>query len=227
MNKKIPKRYEFLTVKDDKLNALDYFLSCKKYGSLFIFENGEERVVSEIKNINDGNGEISFVPISEDRFFCQQGETISCVNESNNISFQTKVIANHGNKWVTLEIPHSLKMINLRKSPRIVLKKQIKAREMKISSYGEEGLRKLMEHRGDVLDLSSMGAAFEISERRVDGYYKGDIVKIKISDKHSFLSNVDGMVVHKTLFHDLETDSRSYHIGVKFSKELDLTPILD
>lgn len=214
---------------ENRLDPVKFFNKSQAFGSLFIFEGEQNpaKIVCEIKVINDGLGEVSFIPLGEDLLLFNQGEEVSVINEGNNISFSATIVANHSNKWITIKIPEKLKMVNLRQTMRFEMPEKAISKNPKISSYGEDGLKKLMEFEGELVDISSAGAGFEIKARRIDGYYKGDVVRLKISDKHTYLSDIPGIVVHKTLCHVQDKESRSYRIGVRFTRKLDLSPVLE
>jgi hypothetical protein len=206
---------------------ISYFNQSLTFGSLFILADQEEekRIVCEIKVINEGLGQISFVPLGEDELLFIEGETVYFINETNNISFKATALKNHNRSWLTLKMPEEVKVVNLRQSKRIILGEEVLDTPAKITSYGEDGVRALMENNGDCIDISETGAAFEIKASRIDGYYKGDHVELNISHKYSFLSNIRGKVVHKTLANMMDKENRKYRIGIKFNKSLDLSII--
>ncbi|MCF8060532.1 MAG: PilZ domain-containing protein [Bacteriovoracaceae bacterium] len=206
---------------------LEFLNKSYSFGSLFILANelDEKRIVCEIKNINEGLDQISFVPLGEDELLFSEDERVHFVNEANNVSFVTKAMKNHNKSWLTLELPTEIRVVNLRQNPRISLSNEVKDTPGRIVSFGEEGDRPLMENLGDCLDISETGASFEIKASRIDGYYKGDQVELSISKRFSFLSKVRGRVVHKSLAHMMDKENRTYRIGIKFDKELNLKPI--
>ena len=183
------------------------------------------RVVCEIKVINDGLNEVAFIPLGEEDIIFTAGELVEVVNESNNVSFEAKVLKNHGGKWLTIKIPPIINLINLRTEPRLEVKDSIKASQMTLATYGEEGVKRLIEKVGEVIDISANGASFEVQARRLDCFYKGEIVELKVSEKLTYLSRVKGRVVHKTLFNMKSGQERAYRIGVKFDKSINLTAI--
>lgn len=54
---------------------------------------------------------------------------------------------------------------------------------------------------------------------------KGDHVEIMIFEKFPFLSQVKGKVVHKTIGNMMNKEQRSYKIGVKFNKKVNLSSL--
>lgn len=206
---------------------LRFFEKSKSFGSLFILTGGEDslRYVCEIKNINDGQGEISFIPIGDEEVLLDTNMVIEGINEANNASFKTVIKANHGKKWLTLDLPEEMRLVNLRQFERLVIAQKVLGVDPVLSSYGEEGIKKLMSFKGDLIDMSSNGASFEITTSRLDGFFKGDHIELKASEKFSFLSRVKGVVVHKTIFENGTADSRCYRIGIKFKSHIDLSPV--
>lgn len=209
-------------------DLVQYFETSAKFGSLFIVSdtNNQNRVVCEIKQINQGQEQISFIPLSEDeRFAFSGGQEVCFINEANNVSFKTRVLAIHNKSWLTLTLPSEVKIVNLRAIPRSTFPQKHLQGTSKIISFGEEGVRPLMNHEGRVLDISESGASFEVLASSLSGYYKGDHVEIMISEKFPFLSQVKGKVVHKTIGNMMNKEQRSYKIGVKFNKKVNLSPL--
>jgi hypothetical protein len=212
---------------DSRLEIEAYFEKSYSYGSLFILtkENSETRCVGEIKHINDGLGQISFVPLDEDGLPFEEQELLSFVNESGNISFKATVIKNHGTKWLTTEIPKTLRLINLRQHERITPNKKHILASPIITSYGEDGLKKNASFVGELLDISETGVSILVKARRLDGLFRSDIVELKLSERHSFLSQIRGEVVHKSIVQLTELE-RAYKIGVQFKKKQNIDPLM-
>lgn len=205
-----------------------YFHKSLKFGSLFILSNADKtsRIVAEIKQINDGQNQLSFIPLSEEETFeFKVGETLDLINEANNISFQGEILAIHNKTWVTIKYPNEIKVVNLRAKERFMLSEKHLSGPSKIISFGEEGMKPLMNNTGSVLDLSEDGASFEIQSSALSGYYKGDIVELMVTEKFPFLTQVKGKVVHKTIGNMMNKEDRVYRIGIKFNKRLNLSPL--
>lgn len=207
---------------------MDFFDSSKVFGSLFVLssDEGKKRIVCEVKNINDGLDQLSFTPISdEDKFEFAEGETLDVVNEAGNVNFTTTTLKLHNRSWLTVLFPKELRVVNQRVEPRIQLEEyQVKGRQ-KLTYYGEEGIKILMSHEGEVLDLSSSGLAMKVSGARLDGYYRGDIVEVMISEKYPFMTKVRGKVVYKSIANIFDEANRFYRIGIKFDKPLNLSSL--
>ncbi|MCR9203866.1 MAG: PilZ domain-containing protein [Halobacteriovoraceae bacterium] len=204
-----------------------YFENSKDFGSLFILSEGSEegRAVCEVKVVNSGLGEIGFVPIGEDLLIYDHGTEVKGINESNNVSFKAVVQKNHAGKWVTLSIPSEFRMVNLRRNQRHTVSEEKLGTKPELASYSEDGVKKVMSFQGILTDISEVGASFEIETQRLDGYYKGDVVELKASEKYSYLSRLRGQIVHKTLFEEKRDNLRRYRIGIRFHKPIDLKPI--
>ncbi len=214
-----------ITTRDD---IIEFFNSSDVFGSLFVLANsaGEKRVVCEIKNINDGLDQISFVPLGdEDVLLFEEGEELSLLNEAGNINCNTQTLKVHNKSWLTAELPKKLRMINQRSEARLALDERHKQGTTKISSYGEDGVKPLMNHEGEVLDFSSSGVSFKIEASRLDGYYRGDHVEVMVTEKYPFLSRVRGKVVYKSIAHMLEPGRRFYRLGIKFDKPVNLSSL--
>lgn len=211
----------------DSEDVFKYFENSKDFGSLFILSVDEEegRAVCEVKVVNSGLGEIGFVTIGEDPLIYEPGNEIRGINESNNVFFKAEVQKNHAGKWVTLSIPSEFRMVNLRQTPRHTVSEEKLGTKPELASYSEDGVKKVMSFQGSLTDISELGASFEIETQRLDGYYKGDVVELKASEKYSYLSRLRGQVVHKTLYEEKRENLRRYRIGIRFQKGIDLTPI--
>lgn len=98
--------------------------SSRVFGSLFVLsgESGDKRIVCEVKNINDGLDQVSFIPLSDDEQFEFAGEeNIKLVNEAGNISFSSTALKIHNKSWLTLRLPEEIRVINQRTEPRLKL----------------------------------------------------------------------------------------------------------
>lgn len=82
-----------------------------------------------------------------------------------------------------------------------------------------------MSHKGEVLDLSSTGISMKVCGARLDGYYRGDIVEVMISEKYPSMTKVRGKVVYKSIGNIFNEDNRHYRIGIKFDKSLNLSSL--
>jgi hypothetical protein len=204
-----------------------FFESSQDFGSLFILseENEEGRAVCEVKNVNSGLAEVSFTPIGEEPLAYEPGTEIRGINESNNVFFKAKVEKNHAGKWVTLSTPSEFRMVNLRQNSRMTVDEKKLGVTPELASYAEDGVKKVMSFEGSLRDISEIGASFEIEALRLDGYYKGDIVELKASEKFAYLSRLRGQVVHKTLFEEKRENLRRYRIGIRFQRPIDLGPL--
>lgn len=212
----------------DKALIGQYFETCIMYGSLFVTSNVslKVKVVSELKNINGEQEEISIIPLDEELLEFPVDQEVVVVNESNNISFRAKVLKNHASKWITIEMPSSLKVVNLRKSKRVVPTKNLSSVNWLIS-YGEDGITKKSQYEGAIIDISTSGVAFKIKARRLDGLYRGDHVEMNISEKISTLSRVRGSVVHKTIAYLSSPEERFIKIGVKFDRRQSIEGLVE
>lgn len=208
-------------------DILDFFESSKDFGSLFILslDNEEGRAVCEVKNVNQGLAEVSFIPIGEDPLPYTYGSEIRGINESNNVFFKARLEKNHAGKWITISIPIEFRMVNLRQNQRLNVDEKKLGTTPELASYAEDGVKKVMSFRGELKDISEIGASFEIEAQRLDGYYKGDIVELKASENYAYLSRVRGQVVHKTLFEEKRENMRRYRIGIRFQRPIDLKPL--
>lgn len=204
-----------------------FFRCSKDFGSLFIlsFPDEESRCVCEVKNINDGLGEVSFIPIGEDPLPFEQGKLIRGINEANNVFFEATVSNNHGGKWLTIKSPSHFRMVNLRQNPRVLVDNKKLGMNPELTSLGDDGMKRLMTFEGDLIDISTNGASLEILAPRLDGYFKGDIVELKASERYAFLSRVRGQVVHKTLYEERKGNLRKYRIGIRFHQNVDIASL--
>lgn len=209
-------------------DIVDFFESSRIFGSLFVLscESGEKRIVCEVKNINDGLDQISFVPLGDDdQFEFIEGDTIKLINEAGNISFSGSTLKVHNKSWMTLSFPKELRVIN----QRIEQRKKLESHQITgiptLFYYGEDGIKILMSHKAEVLDLSSSGISMKVSGARLDGYYRDDIVEVMITEKYPFLTKVRGKVVYKSIANIFDEDNRFYRIGIKFDKSLNLSPL--
>jgi hypothetical protein len=211
----------------DQETIINYLTKSFNFGSLFILArpDAEQRFVAEIKNINDGLDQISFVSLNEEGLPFKEGESLELINESGNISFQMVVLKNHGTKWLTGELPNAMKMINLRQCPRISPRPEHLLRKSSVTSYGEEGRQKGASFEAEVIDISDTGASLLIRARRLDGLFRADSVEMNLSKRHSFLSRIRGEVVHKSVAYSSDKDQRFYKVGVKFDSRQDISAL--
>ncbi len=215
-------------VVNDKSLIAQYFETCLTYGSLFVTSDISlnVKVVSELKHINDAQEEISIIPLDDELLNFPVGDEVVIVNESNNITFRSKVIKNHASKWITVSMPTSLKIINLRECKRVIPTKNLSPTNW-IISYGEDGRNRKAQYEGSILDISTSGVAFKIKVRRLDGLYRGDQVEMNISESISNLSRVKGVVVHKTIAHLNSPEERYIKVGVRFDKRQSIDGLVD
>lgn len=160
-----------MVIKSEEL--VQYFRASDKFGSLFIVSdtNNQNRVVCEIKQINEGQEQISFIPLSDDeRFAFAGGQEVCFINEANNVSFKTRVLAIHNKSWLTVTLPSQVKIVNLRAQLRSTFPQEHVKGTSKIISFGEEGVRPLMNYEGRVLDISESGASFEVLASTLSGH---------------------------------------------------------
>lgn len=207
---------------------LEYFRSCLTYGSLFVASDVsyKVRVVSELKNINEAQEEISLIPLNNELLDLAVGTEVVIVNESGNISFSGKVLKSHASKWITLPLPSSLKVVNLRQSKRHIPTKNLSSTNWMIS-YGEDGRSKMGRYEGLILDISPTGVAFKFNVRRLDGLYRGDQVEMNISEKISALSRVRGTVIHKSIALLNSPEERFIKVGIMFDKHQTIDELID
>ena len=212
----------------DKSLIHEYFHKCFTYGSLFISSDVSLRVkiVSELKNVNEGFEELSLVPLDDEDFSFLPDEEVVVVNESNNISFRSTVLKNHASKWITIKMPTSLKLVNLRHSKRYIPSKNLSPTNW-IISYGEFGDTKKSQFEATVLDISSTGTSMKVKSRRMDGLFRGDVVEVNISENISSLSRVRGLVVHKTMANISKPEDRFVKVGIKFDSRQEVTGLVD
>ncbi len=212
----------------DKTLIAEYFRTCLMYGSLFVTSDIslKVKVVSELKNINEGLEEISVIPLDEELLNFAVDDEVIIVNESNNISFRAKVLKNHASKWITIKIPSSLKVVNLRENKRVVPTKNLSPVNW-IISYGEDGRTKKAQYDGSIIDISSSGVAFKVRVRRLEGLYRGDQVEMNISESISTLSRVRGLVIHKTIAYLSSPEERFIKVGIKFDKRQSIDSLIE
>lgn len=206
----------------------EFFQTAHKFGSLFILsdKDNQKRIVAEIKQINDGLNQVSFIPLSEeDEFEYKNEDFLQFINEANNISFKAEVVAIHSKKWVTVTYPPEIKVVNLREHKRFNIPDEHLSGSSKVNSFGEQGVKRLMGHDCKVIEISEFGASMEIKASGLDGYYKGDHVELMITEKFPFLTQLRGKVVHKTIANMMDRDARIYRLGVRFSKKINLDPL--
>ena len=207
---------------------LNFFQISYEFGSLFVFSNGVRgfSAVCQIKNINSGLNEISFIKVGDDDLPFENNSTINAVNDSDNIFFISSVIRNHGNKMITISIPSKLTLKNLRRHHRYSIPQERLGIIPELTSYGPDGIRKLMSFEGKLVDISQSGASFEIETSILTGFFRGDIVELKASEKYSYLNKLMGVIVHKTISELTKKTLRRYRLGIQFKKEIDLSPII-
>lgn len=207
---------------------LEYFRSCLTYGSLFVASDisYKVRVVTELKNINEAQEEISLIPLNNELLELPVDGEVVVVNESGNISFSGKVLKNHASKWITLALPNSLKVVNLRQSKRFTPTRNLSPINWMIS-YGEDGRTKMRRYEGSIIDISPTGVAFKFNVRRLDGLYRGDQVEMNISEKISSLSRLRGTVIHKSIALLNSPDDRFIKVGVKFENHQVIDELVD
>ncbi len=212
----------------DKGLINEYFEKCLTYGSLFITSDisMKVKIVTELKNVNQGLEEISIVPLDDEHLEFPVGTEVLIVNESNNISFQAKILKNHASKWISVHMPSAIKVVNLRESKRLIPSFHLSPTNW-IISYGEDGLTKKSQYEGTVMDISSTGVAFKVKTRRMDGLYRGDKVEMNISESITALARVRGSVVHKTIANISSAQERFIKIGIKFDKNQAIDALID
>ncbi len=208
-----------LGIVTDKVLIKEYFRACLTYGSLFITSDVslKVKVVSELKHVNEEQEELAVIPLDDELLNFAVEEEVVIVNEANNISFRAKVLKNHASKWITLAMPESIRVVNLREYKRYIPTQNL-SNVNQITSYGEDGQRKKSQYDGSIIDISASGAAFKVKTRRMDGLYRGDKVELNISESISALSRVRGCVVHKSIANLSDSDKRFIKIGIKFDK---------
>ncbi len=208
-----------LGIVTDRVLIKEYFRACLTYGSLFITSDVslKVKVVSELKHVNEEQEELAVIPLDDELLNFAIEEEVVIVNEANNISFRAKVLKNHASKWITLTMPDSIRVVNLRECKRYIPTQNL-SQVNQITSYGEDGQRKKSQYDGSIIDISSSGAAFKVKIRRMDGLYRGDKVELNISESISSLSRVKGCVVHKSIANLSDSEARFIKIGIKFDK---------
>lgn len=188
-------------------------------------ESGNERVSAELALVNPFSQELILRPFRESSFPHFEGEKIRIENEKKNISF----LASKGSicrpHYINIKTPALIKVVNLRQAPRLnfdELNIKMGLINHKIRNFQME-TQKLP---SQLIDISSSGVAIKSINASALELKTNDRLTITSLNNIVLDKNLSGTVAYVKNLPSTVVSSGLFHIGVKFTNEIDLEALL-